>query len=164
MRTLILMRHSKAEAAGPGQSDESRVLTGRGRREAAEAGAALKAEGYKPDLILVSTSARTRETAAGAFEANAPLQFEAELYHAAPRAVWKAFSATDAASVAIIAHNPGLAELVAHLVRDARDQSLAARAAGDGFPTSAWAAFEIRGETFEAPGARFLRFRRPIRD
>lgn len=165
MRTLILFRHAKAAAAEPGQGDEARALTGRGRRQAGEAGAALAAEGYKPDLVLVSAATRTRETAAHAFPLNeAPLRFEAGLYLAPPQVLWRAFQASDAALTVVVAHNPGLAELVSLLVRDARDQSAPARAAREDFPTSAWAAFEIRGETLEAPGARFLSYWRPKRN
>jgi phosphohistidine phosphatase len=55
MRTLILMRHAKAVRAHEADSDEARGLTGRGRRDAAAAGEAMRAAGLKPALALVST-------------------------------------------------------------------------------------------------------------
>ena len=57
MRTLILFRHAKAVRAHEAESDEARGLTGRGRREAALAGAAMEDAGLKPTLALVSTAA-----------------------------------------------------------------------------------------------------------
>ena len=86
MRTLILLRHAKAVRAHEAPDDKSRALTGRGRREAAQAGLAMEDAGLKPGLALVSTSARTRETAEQALT-NFKLEtrFEDALYHAAPR-------------------------------------------------------------------------------
>ena len=64
MRTLILMRHAKAVKASEAPSDETRGLTGRGERDAAEPRGALAGFGLAPQLALVSSARRTRETAA----------------------------------------------------------------------------------------------------
>lgn len=164
MRTLILLRHAKAAQADPGQSDEMRRLTGRGRREAAQAGAALLAE-FTPEIALVSSSTRTRETSAEAFKDHGvPIEFSPQLYLASARTLWDAFAQSSASPVVLIAHNPGLAELAGHLVRSASGNSARARGLGEDFPTSAWAAFEIRGEGYEASSARFISAWRPSRD
>jgi phosphohistidine phosphatase len=57
---LLLARH--AEAA-PGNPDELRELTGKGRRQAQELGAALAAQGVEPAVILTSPLIRARQTA-----------------------------------------------------------------------------------------------------
>ncbi|WP_022924343.1 SixA phosphatase family protein [Serinicoccus marinus] len=63
MRTLVLVRHAKAEAtpSGPG-GDHARTLVARGRRDAAALGEVLRDSGLLPDLAVVSTGARARQT------------------------------------------------------------------------------------------------------
>jgi phosphohistidine phosphatase len=165
MRTLILFRHAKAVRAHEAESDEARGLTGRGRREAALAGAAMEDAGLKPALALVSTSQRTRETAdLGLQNFRLEMQFEEALYHAAPEGIWDAFSASDAESVVIVGHNPGIGELVAMLVHQAHDGSKLAREFSGHFPTAAFAAFEIKGDLLRASGARLLTAWKPARE
>jgi len=157
MRTLILLRHAKAVRAHEAESDEARGLTGRGRREAALAGAAMAEAGLRPTLALVSTAARTRQTAEHGLASFAlETRFEDALYHAAMEGVWDAFAASDAASVVIVGHNPGLGELVSYLVRQAHDGSKLAREFGGHFPTAAFAAFEVRGELMRAAGPSLI--------
>ena len=164
MRTLILFRHAKAVRAHEADSDEARGLTGRGRREAALAGAAMEDAGLKPALALVSSSERTRETAEHGLQNFAlETRFEDALYHAAPEGIWDAFSASDADSVVIIGHNPGLGELVSTLVHQAHDGSKLAREFSGHFPTSAFAAFEIRGDLLRAAGPRLIAAWKPER-
>lgn len=165
MRTLILMRHAKAVRAHEAESDEARGLTGRGRREAAQAGAAMEDAGLKPTLALVSTAQRTRETAEYGL-ANFALEtrFEEALYHASPESIWDAFTASDAETVVAVTHNPGVGELVAQLVHQAHDRSQLARAFAGHFPTSAFAAFEIRGDLMAAAGPRLIAAWKPERD
>ena len=158
------MRHAKAVRGGEAPSDEARGLTGRGRRDAAAAGAVMADAGLKPGLALVSTATRTRETAAIGLQNFAlETRFEDALYHAPPEGVWDAFAASDAESVVIVGHNPGLGELVAMLVRQAHDGSKLAREFGGHFPTAAFAAFEIRGEILRAAGPSLLAAWKPER-
>jgi len=164
MRTLILFRHAKAVRAHEADSDEARGLTGRGRREAALAGAAMEDAGLKPKLALVSSSERTRETAEiGLQNFSLETRFEDALYHASPEGVWDAFAASDAESVVIVGHNPGLGELVSNLVHQAHDGSKLAREFSGHFPTSAFAAFEIRGDLLRAAGPRLIAAWKPER-
>ena len=165
MRTLILLRHAKAVRAHEAPDDRSRALTGRGRREAALAGAAMEDAGLKPELALVSTSARTRETAEQAL-ANFKLETRLEdaLYHAAPESIWDAFESTEAGSVVIVGHNPGIGELVSTLVHQAHDGSKLARDLSGHLPTAAFAAFEIRGDLMRAAGPRLITAWKPDRE
>lgn len=164
MRTLILFRHAKAVRPHEADSDRARGLTGRGRREAAFAGAAMEDAELKPTLALVSTSERTRQTAEHGLQNFAlETRFEEALYHAAPEGIWDAFSASDADSVVIVGHNPGLGELVAMLIHQAHDGSQLAREFAGHFPTSAFAAFEIRGDLLHAAGPRLIAAWKPDR-
>jgi phosphohistidine phosphatase len=164
MRTLILLRHAKAVRAHEADSDEARGLTGRGRRDAAAAGAAIAEAGLKPTLALVSTSARTRQTAEhGLASLELETQFEDALYHAAPEGIWDAFMASDAESVVIVGHNPGIGELVSMLVHQAHDNSKLARDFSGHFPTAAFAAFEIKGDLLRAAGSRLVAAWKPDR-
>lgn len=164
MRTLILLRHAKAVRAHEADSDEARGLTGRGRRDAKAAGDAIAAAGLKPGVALVSTAERTRETAANGLAAfGLETFFEDALYHAAPESIWDAFSASDAESVVIVGHNPGIGDLVSKLVHQAHDGSKLAREFSGHFPTAAFAAFEIKGELMRAAGPRLIAAWKPDR-
>lgn len=164
MRTLILLRHAKAVRPSEAPGDKARGLTERGQRDAAAAGAALEDHGLKPDLALVSTATRTRETAEHALAGfKLETRFEDALYHASPAGIWDAFSADEAESVIVVGHNPGIAELVALLIAEARDGSRAGRDFSEHFPTSAFAAFEIRGDLMLAAGPRLIGAWKPLR-
>ena len=63
MRTIVVMRHAKAEQAGP--TDFDRPLADRGHQDAEAAGAWLAEQGFEPDHALVSAALRTGETWAG---------------------------------------------------------------------------------------------------
>ncbi len=164
MRTLILFRHAKAVRAHEADSDEARGLTGRGRRDAAAAGAAMEDAGLKPSLALVSSAQRTRETAEHGLQ-NFALEQRVEdaLYHAAPESLWDAFTASEAACVVLVGHNPGMGELVSTLVHQAHDGSKLAREFAGHFPTAAFAAFEIRGELLRAAGPSLIAAWKPAK-
>jgi phosphohistidine phosphatase len=72
--------------------------------------------------------------------------------------------ASDADSVVIVGHNPGMGELVSTLVHQAHDGSKLAREFGGHFPTAAFAAFEIKGDLLRAAGPRLLAAWKPVRD
>jgi len=164
MRTLILLRHAKAVRAHEADSDEARGLTGRGRREAALAGAAMEDAGLKPTLALVSTAQRTRETAEHGLQNFAlATEYDDALYHAAPENIWDAFSASEAETVVVVGHNPGIGELVSALVHQAHDGSKLAREFSSHFPTAAFAAFEIKGDLLRAAGPRMITAWKPDR-
>ena len=147
VRQLILMRHGKAEADSGG-GDHARVLSSRGRAEAAEAGRRLAAVA-RPALALVSDSARTRQT----FEALAPaldpapiLTVTRTLYGAAPDTILAELRAApdEAAAVLVIGHNPGIGELARRLAGEGEAAALDALA--EGFPTSCFAVIDLDGD------------------
>lgn len=61
-RTLVVVRHAKAEREHP-DGDHPRELAPRGVADATVLGRWLAEEDLLPDLVLVSTAARTRQTA-----------------------------------------------------------------------------------------------------
>lgn len=163
MRTLILLRHGKAVRDHEAPTDRDRMLTERGRREATEAGERIAAARLAPSLALVSSAARTRETAACALAAlpGVETRLNDDLYMAAPERIWAAFEATDAASVLVVGHNPGLSDLTADLIDQANDGSRLARDLREGLSTASFAAFEILGDVLEAAAPRLIAGWRP---
>ncbi|MFV0507074.1 MAG: SixA phosphatase family protein [Bacteroidales bacterium] len=62
MKTLVLMRHSKAESFGY-EDDYNRALTERGKDDARYIGMVLVQRNIIPQAILASSALRTRQTA-----------------------------------------------------------------------------------------------------
>ena len=60
-RRLVLLRHAKAQPFGS-VPDELRPLQARGRRQCAALGARFTVAGLVPELVLVSSAVRTRQT------------------------------------------------------------------------------------------------------
>jgi len=120
MRRLLLLRHAKATPA-TGRNDFDRALVERGRRDAAGIGAFVAEIGMIPDLVIYSSAARARETAAIVLKAwPRPVEARAEagLYEAARDAIQAIVRAlpNTAQSVMLVGHNPGVADLANHLV------------------------------------------------
>ena len=112
MQRLLLMRHSYAAS---GYTDEERPLTDRGRSIATQTAALWSAN--PPDLILASTAVRATETAE-LVQLELPNSPEVKLldrlYLAAPITYFEAameFS-SDAESILVVGHNPGMATLI----------------------------------------------------
>lgn len=120
---LILIRHAKSSWADPTQTDHARPLNQRGRDAAPRIGKWLAQRGHIPDLILCSDAARTRETCA----LIAPLigapntTYLPQLYHASPLEILNTIRPHQTRIVAVIGHNPGLAELAHRLVQTPPD-------------------------------------------
>ena len=142
MRRLLLLRHAKAERSQPGGNDRERVLAERGRADALKLGAYMVRHAFMPDLAVVSTAARTRETweqVAAAFQDIPRAKFEDRLYEAPPQAMLAVIKETAPriGTLLLIGHNPGLQELAAILI-GAGDVDARQRLKED-FPTSALA-------------------------
>ncbi len=61
-RRLMVMRHAKSSWKSDAASDHARPLNKRGRRDAPRIAARLVELGWEPELVVASTSERTRET------------------------------------------------------------------------------------------------------
>lgn len=120
MKTLFLLRHAKSSWDDTQLNDHDRHLNSRGLKSAPRMGRLLKQEGVTIDLILCSSSVRTRETAKLVLAElpNPPaISYREELYHATPDQITNLLSQTaePAECVMVIGHNPGLEEFLERL-------------------------------------------------
>ncbi|MEM7614540.1 MAG: histidine phosphatase family protein [Pseudomonadota bacterium] len=119
MKTLILMRHTKAATPMPDRPDFDRHLAPRGEENARALGDWLRAQGHIPDLALISGAQRTRETWEGlALEAEVPVKLLDELYDGVPSTYFGLLGKLDCGSVLIVGHNPTVASVAEHLLRE----------------------------------------------
>lgn len=157
MKTVILLRHAKSSWSDADLDDALRPLNERGQRDAPRMGAWLEQQGLRPDLILCSTAARTRETLdliKPHLDATIKTALRKSLYLATPAIILKAIRAAPPAAktIMIIGHNPGLEDVAQAL---AGSGSFAAAAMmSEKFPTAAAAVitFDVAAWTDIADG------------
>jgi phosphohistidine phosphatase len=119
-RTLWLLRHAKSSWDRPGMDDRERPLSRRGARAAASMRDFIAGEGLAPDLVLCSSSVRTRETLAGSLPALGPaleIRIEDAIYTFSGTALLERVRAVpaDVGSMMVIGHNPACEELAVAL-------------------------------------------------
>ena len=120
MKTLLLLRHAKAEPADSAPTDFERPLAKRGHEDAKRVGKTLAEMGQVPDTIVTSPARRAKETAEGVATASGfkdPL-LETQALYDTPGESWLAVLAelpSSADSALLVAHNPGIEELAAVL-------------------------------------------------
>lgn len=168
MKTLILLRHAKAE---PGQSnfdDFDRVLAPRGRNAAPRIGKWLAENGWLPGQAFVSTARRAQETwdlAAAAMPRAIAETRDRALYLATPGDILAFLGdhGGEADNIIVVGHNPGL-ETLARLLAGAGSDEAAAADLARGMPTAGLAVIECECDawcdTATAP-ARLVAFVRP---
>jgi phosphohistidine phosphatase len=146
MLRLLLLRHSKADRGRPGERDHERRLAERGREDAPKIGAYMAKHRCVPDYVVVSTSARTRETwslAAAAMPGKPKVEFDERIYESTPEDLLAVLreTANSIKTLLMVGHNPGIHELAVQLVAsgdlDSRQRML------EGFPTSGLAVIEF---------------------
>ena len=166
MRQLLLLRHAKSSWDDKELPDHERPLNLRGRLAAQAMREAMENLGLAPDLVLVSTAVRTRQTLE-ALEpwSDTPLVEPVERLYDAPAAVLLDVLhgvKETVRSVLLIAHNPGLHELAMSLVgahvRTFADSDM--RRLAEGYPSGALAEFTVPGAwgALDTAGARLVRF------
>jgi phosphohistidine phosphatase len=152
MRRLLLLRHAKAAAADEPLTDNARPLTERGERDARQIGERLRQHHPPPDLILSSTATRALQTAqlvasALAYSRDA-IALERRLYLAEPIMLLDVIEeqSSEISCLLVVAHNPGLTELVHGLLSDFEVDDLpTAAVVGIGQPdTENWADLQNR--------------------
>ena len=145
MDRLILLRHGEAERDAPGGDDFDRRLASTGVAESTAMGETLAELGFSPDLMLVSTAARTRGTSEALARAlpQAQVQFEDALYLAEPQTVADLIAAfgPKVATLLVVGHNPGLQDLTVQLLRQGSAPAPLIAKVLAGFPTAAAAVF-----------------------
>jgi phosphohistidine phosphatase len=166
-RRLILLRHAKAEH-GLDVPDHDRPLAPTGRRQSVQVGAGLAAAGLVPDVVLCSSSVRTRQTwqiaattlateAAGAVEPQ--VVYSDALYDAGPADVLAAVRGVDASAgvVLVVGHEPAISRAAALLAGPGSDEAVRTRVYV-GVPTGSWSVLAPWGEWADLAheGARLL--------
>ncbi len=120
-RTLWLIRHAKAVDRVLAQQDFDRVLALRGRTDVDELLAHVDRHDHRaPRWLWVSPSARTKQTAAPlARRWQSAVVEEPSLYLADAHTVLDCLKGTPSSEdiVGLVAHNPGISDLVHLLVR-----------------------------------------------
>ena len=111
---LIVMRHASSGWNSPQQSDHERVLTEGGRLEAPRISQALTDLDWIPNLAIVSSSARTRETHSLLMETQHEIR--SEVYGASLETLLTIVDGIEMDNTTLIlGHNPGCEMLVATL-------------------------------------------------
>ena len=162
MRTLILLRHAKSSWDTP-VADADRPLSARGRRDATAAGELLAARGARPDAVVVSSSARTRETwalVAESLTAPEPTISDA-LYGADKREIAeivRGLPAT-ATTAVLVGHFPGVPDAVEYLAAGHGDRQAWEQLRWK-FPTAGMATLRVDGDwdEIESEGAELVTF------
>jgi phosphohistidine phosphatase len=163
MKTVTIFRHAKSgEKDNPNIEDFDRSLSNRGLKAAPKIGAAMRERKLKPNLVLCSPSARTRQTLAlaapEAWDTPPRVRFDEKLYEASAQVLFQALRELPerVRHVMIVGHNPGLQELAVTLspLGSSERQSF-----NEKLPTAAVASFDFDAEQWSnlQPGTGQLR-------
>lgn len=159
-RSLVVIRHAKAERVGP--TDFERELTPRGHGDAAAVGRWLAEQEIRADAAVVSAATRTRQTwdavcRSAGWEVAPTL--DRGLYAADADTALDILRTVDdgAACAVLLGHNPTVAYL-AQLLDNGDGDLEAGNAMAIGFPTSATAVLGFDGSWADlALGTAILR-------
>ena len=166
MRQLLLLRHAKSSWDDRELPDHARPLNPRGRLAAATMRDTMTSLGLAPDVVLLSSSLRTRQTLQ-ALEpwADTPLVEPMDtLYLATAAVLMKTLKAVPETvrSVLLVGHNPGLHELAMRLVgaHAMSYENPDLRQLAEGYPSGALAEFTVPGpwSALDDGGGRLVRF------
>jgi phosphohistidine phosphatase len=152
---LTLMRHAKSAWDDPGLDDHDRPLNKRGRRDAPRMAKWIADQGARPDLIIASTSRRTRETTAvvrDVLGGEGPVRFSKAVYLATPDALLAVVHKVPArvGHLMLVGHNPGMEQFALTLAGDgdpALRDDLATK-----FPTAAVAMLRFEVDSWSQVG------------
>lgn len=130
MKTLLIMRHGTSEGNSEDGSDINRVLTNIGEAEAFIQGRFLEHSGIMPQFIAASTAVRARTTAdmvLDALSVRLSINFADVLYNASGKALldFTQNLPPSADTALLVAHMPGVAELLAMVTSDFAEVTIA---------------------------------------
>jgi phosphohistidine phosphatase len=146
LRHIAVIRHAKSSWDDPSVADHDRPLSERGRNTLGRLRDHIEGLELRPDLVMCSSSRRTRETLAGirpAIGRKVHVELDSALYGASVEQLITELRRLDdhVSTVFLIGHNPGVVDLV--------DLLAAAPATGgaaiDAFPTAAVAVLSVAG-------------------
>ncbi|PFG42961.1 phosphohistidine phosphatase [Isoptericola jiangsuensis] len=129
-RRLVLLRHAKAEPSSGSLPDHDRPLALNGRKQAGRVGMALTAAGLVPDLALVSSALRTRQTwelargHLGNGGGKIPAEVRDELYVASIADVLDLVRDVDPSvkTLLVVGHEPTMAATAAYVADKGSDE------------------------------------------
>ena len=127
---VYILRHGKAESAGPGMGDGDRRLTKRGREEIAAAGRWMAAQELRFDLIAASPLVRAQETAAiiaeSLGEKDLVVSWKVLAPGGNPDVVCRLIAKhPDAQAILIVGHEPLLSSLISHIITGDENAAIA---------------------------------------
>lgn len=146
-RTLLLMRHARAQEFSPGLSDAERPLTASGTDQARAVGEYLRELTDHIDHVLCSTAVRTEQTCQ-ALALAAPVTLSHSIYNAGSDVILQTVAETftdDVRVGLVIGHAPGIPAL-AHVLADTQTSDAAALQSIEyQFPTATVVELELSG-------------------
>jgi phosphohistidine phosphatase len=121
MLTLALLRHAKSSWSNPALQDRERPLAARGLADAPLMGKAMAERGIDPELVLCSSSRRTRDTLGlvlPELRVEPKVVYEDALYHASPDEMLDMLRGVQpgANRVMLVGHNPEIHAFALDLV------------------------------------------------
>jgi phosphohistidine phosphatase len=117
MKTVLILRHAKSSWSNSSLADIDRPLNKRGKSDAPRIGTLIKEQDIVPDLILSSPALRARKTAEAVSEYSGyegQIDIVPDFYPGDPYTFIETLATlpADYDNVMIVAHNPGLEELL----------------------------------------------------
>lgn len=164
MKLVGLLRHAKSDWSDADKRDFDRDLNGRGRRGARLMGEHIRRHGTQWDLVLASPAQRVRRTLEAALP-DAQIQWDSRLYLASAAAIADLLRdlPDEVGAVLVVAHNPGLQDMVLDHVAPAAEDAAFDDAKAK-FPTAAFAVLELpvaRWADLTGEQGRLAHFTRP---
>ncbi|MGZ4723719.1 MAG: SixA phosphatase family protein [Ilumatobacteraceae bacterium] len=144
LKHIVVIRHAKSSWDDPSMVDHDRPLSKRGRDALSRLGDHIEGLKLRPDLVMCSSSRRTRETLDGirtSLGRKVRVEFDSALYGASVEQLVTKLRGLDdqIMNVFLIGHNPAVTDLV--------DLLAVAPATGgtaiDAFPTAAVAVLSV---------------------
>lgn len=128
MKTLILVRHARAEAGKSYQRDYDRMLTSDGQEDIEVMSRWLVANVAAPDLMIVSAAKRTTMTAHVIMKAFAisdgSVDFTDAIYETDVASVCsriELLATAETRTVMVVGHNPTMSQLLYHVTQQQMD-------------------------------------------
>jgi phosphohistidine phosphatase len=146
LRHIVVLRHAKSSWDDPSVSDHDRPLSKRGRNALSRLRDHIEGLELHPDLVMCSSSRRTRQTLDGirpALGRKVRVELDPALYGASAEQLVAELRRLDdqVTTVFLVGHNPGVADLVDLLAADPATGG----AVIDTFPTAGVAVLSITG-------------------
>jgi len=167
MKLLYLLRHAKSSWDDPDLDDFDRPLNKRGRKAAKAMALYFRHAGILPQAVLCSPAKRTRETLKHLMPVlgQVPVQFDRRIYEASYQTLLLCLAdlPSEAGSVLLVGHNPGLERLALYLMSD-QGHGPGAERLQDKYPTGSLAVLSapaVKWDELKVGSCRLDDFVRP---